>query len=177
MTKNVYIEYQLQAALSESKYFDLLVMGGPEGAGCYCFPNEMLRYYLGKLRANYPYLIMDNEAGMEHLSRRVAGDVDVLIIVSDSSARGIRSAGRIRELVENLEISVGEMGLVVNMARPESLDILEPEIAKTGLAVIGSSPYDELVTEYDLRGIPLWELPDESQAWQAVNSLAADLGL
>jgi CO dehydrogenase maturation factor len=99
------------------------------------------------------------------------------LIVSDSSARGVRSAGRIRELVEELEIPVGQLGLIVNMIRPESLEILQPEIEKTGLEVVGTAPYDPLVTEYDLKGEPLWDLPEDSETWQAVQETAKNLDI
>ncbi len=177
MTKHTYIQYQLQAALTETRHVDLLVMGGPEGQGCYCFPNEILRHYLDQLKGNYPYVIMDNEAGMEHLSRRVATAVDCLFIVSDSSARGIRSAGRIRELVDRLEIRVNKIGLVVSMSRPKSLEVLEDEIAATGLEVVGTIPYDPTITDFDMEGKPLWELPAESPAWEAVRTMAERLEL
>ena len=94
MTKNVFVEYQLSRSLVETKHFDLLVMGNPEGPGCYCYPNDLLRRYLEQLSVNYDYMLMDNEAGLEHLSRRVFPQAEMLLITSDATARGIRSAGR-----------------------------------------------------------------------------------
>jgi len=175
MDRPSFIEYELHTALVESRGLDLLVMGGPEGPGCYCFPNEMLKHHVDKLKANYSYLVMDNEAGLEHLSRRIAQDVDLLLVTSDPTARGIRSAGRVRELVKNLGLSVKRMALVVTMAEEGMEEILESEVRDTGLELAGFIPRDPLVTDYDLRGRPLVELPEDSPAWKAVMELAEKL--
>lgn len=171
MTKDLFIEYRLNAALSESRDVDLLVMGGPEGPGCYCYPNDLLRKYIESLSKGYPYLVMDNEAGLEHLSRRVAQDVDILFVVSDATARGIRSAGRVHHLVRSLKTRVDRMYLVVTKTLDGALEALQEEIVNTGLELAGEIPLDPAVAEYDLRGRPLFELPATAPAVVAVQEI------
>ncbi len=173
MTKDQYVEYKVHQSLSEGDNVDLLVMGGPEGAGCYCYANNILRSFVAELSNNYPYLVMDNEAGLEHLSRRTTQNVDVLFITSDATARGIRSAGRIRELVEMLKLEVKKMYLVVSRVKDGSIEALQGEIDKTGLELIGAIPADDQVMEYDLLSKPLIDLPDDSPAVAAVNKILA----
>ena len=171
MTKDVYIEYRLNTVLTEGEKVDLLVMGGPEGPGCYCFPNDVLKRYVQRLAANYRYLVMDNEAGLEHLSRRIAQKVDVLLVTSDATARGVRSAGRVKALVESLSTRVGRMYLVLTRATDEDARQLGEEIAKTGLELDGIIPPDALVSRYDLEGKPLFDLPPQAAAVVAVAGL------
>ncbi|MBF7084623.1 AAA family ATPase [Desulfallas sp. Bu1-1] len=171
MTKDQFVEYKVHQSLSEGDNVDLLVMGGPEGAGCYCYANNLLRGFVADLSKNYPYMVMDNEAGLEHLSRRTTQNIDVLFITSDASARGIRSAGRVRELVENLKLDIKKMYLVVSRVNPDNFDSLAPEIEKTGLELIGTIPADEQVMEFDLLGKPLIDLPDDSPVVAAVNEI------
>jgi len=171
MTKETFIQYRLNAALSESKDVDLLVMGGPEGPGCYCYPNDLLKKHMEDLAVNYPYVVMDNEAGLEHLSRRTAGEVDVLYIVSDATARGIRSAARAHQLVRSLKTKVGQMHLVVTKTTGNELEALAGEIEKVGLPVAGTMPYDQKVADYDLHGRPLVDLPGDSPAVEAVKEI------
>jgi len=177
MSKDQFIEYRLNAALSEGKDVDLLVMGGPEGPGCYCFPNDLLRRHMEILSRNYPYLVMDNEAGLEHLSRRVARDVDVLFITSDPTVRGIRSAGRVRALVGALRLDIKEMYLVVTRAREGDLAALVPEIEAQKLTLAGTVPFDPLVSEYDLKGRALLELPDDAPSVVAVSAILKARGI
>lgn len=177
MATSAFIEYQLNQVLTEARGFDLLVLGGPEGPGCYCFPNEMLRHYMEKLSGNYPYLVMDNEAGLEHLSRRVARDVDVLLVTSDPTVRGVRSAGRIARLARSLGVVSGRVEFVLSMARDGDDAALREEMESLGISPLGVIPYDERVVEYDLRGRPLFELPADAPAWRAVAALAEKLGL
>lgn len=168
MTQETFIEYKLQSALVETKDVDMLVMGGPEGPGCYCFPNNILRKLLENLAGNYAYVIMDNEAGMEHISRRVTSDIDILFIVSDASARAIRSAGRVHELVKQLKTPVKEIYLVVTKCQAGDIKILQQEIDATGLTLIGTVPYDTELARYDLENRPLAQLPDDSVAVKAI---------
>lgn len=178
MTKTQYIQWKLQSALVETKKVDLLSMGTPEGPGCYCYPNDLLRGHLGDLAKAYDYLVIDNEAGLEHLSRRVAQDIDYMVVISDATARGIRSAGRVAELVRSLKTRVEGMGLVVSKVRgPGDVEALAGEIAKTGLRLIGTVPYDDEVVRYDLEGKPLADLPEENPAVQAVYEIAKKIGL
>ena len=114
MSMEQLFDYQIQQAIIESKGFDLLVMGRPEGSGCYCAANNIIRKYMDNLADKYTYTVMDNEAGLEHLSRRTTQDTDLLLIISDSSVRGIMTAGRIGELVKELKLNVKRSVLIVN---------------------------------------------------------------
>lgn len=178
MSKDIYMEFKVQESLIESEALDLLVMGNPQGPGCYCYPNDLLSKYLEKLHANYDYITIDNEAGMEHLSRRIVKNIDYLIVSSDASARGIRSARRIHEIVRSVKLEIKEMFLIISRAAETSdISFLKEEIEKTGLQLAGIVPYDPLVMEYDLKGKPLVELPQESLAVQAVEKIVKTLNL
>ncbi len=169
MSMEQLFDYQIQQALAESRGFDLLVMGRPEGAGCYCAANNIIRKYMDKLADSYPYTVMDNEAGLEHLSRRTTQDTDLLLIVSDSSVRGIMTAGRIGELVKELNLNVKRSVLIVNRVQDGvSQDpALQQAINKQGVEFAGFVPADDLIFEYDLNGKPLVQLPSESKALTA----------
>ncbi len=178
MTKNVFMEYRVQSALAETKSLDLLVMGNPQGAGCYCYPNDLLRKYLEQLRVNYDYVAIDNEAGLEHLSRRIVQNIDYLVVTSDASARGVRSAGRVHEIVRSVNLDIKEMFLVISRATDDSdISFLQEEIDKTGLKFMGVIPYDKQVVEYDLKGKPLVDLPQDSLAVQAIEKILSGLDL
>ena len=177
MSQDTYIEYKLNAALAEGKSVDLLVMGGPDGPGCYCFPNNILRKYLTDLSASYKYIVMDNEAGLEHISRRTTSNIDVLFIVSDSSARSMRSAGRVHTLVKQMQTKVDKIYLIVTKSTDEDIEILKEEIEKTGLKLAGIIPNDRLITEFDIKSKPLFDLPKESPAVQAVFKILDSLGI
>lgn len=177
MTKDVFMEMRINQALAESEQIDLLVMGNPHGPGCYCYPNDLLRKFLEKLRANYDFVTVDNEAGLEHLSRRIIDDLDILIITSDATARGVRSAGRVHEIVRTLGIRVKKVYLVISRAGEDSARVLDDEIKKTGLELIGTIPLDSQVADFDLQGRPLFQLPDDSSAVQAVARIARKMEL
>ncbi len=177
MSKDIFIEYRISQAMVEEKSYDLLVMGNPQGPGCYCYPNDLLKNYLEKLSKNYDYVIIDNEAGLEHLSRRLLPMVDLLLVTSDATARGIRSAGRVRDIVNHVNIAVSKMGLVVSRGREGEAGRLEKEIAKSGLDLFGEIPYDSMVAEYDLNGQPLLKLPEDSEAVKASKQLFESLSL
>jgi len=177
MTKDQYVEYRVHRSLAEGDDVDLLSMGGPEGEGCYCYANNVLRSFLDSLAKNYAVVVADNEAGMEHLSRRTTQNVDHLFIISDASARGIRSAGRIKELVLSLGLKVKEMYLVVTKVGENSIEALQGEIDRTGLHLIGTIPLDEQVVEYDLHSKPLVDLPGDSPAALAVKEILQEVGL
>jgi CO dehydrogenase maturation factor len=171
MTKEVYLEMKLHEILVESPGLDLLVMGRPEGPGCYCYANNILRRHLDVLIQNYPFVVMDNEAGMEHLSRRTTQGVDYLLFLSDYSLKGIRTVGKIRELIDELKLAVREKHLVVDRA-PKDMDPgFSREIQKQGLNLLAMIPEDPLVSEYEMKGKPLLDLPDESSAVQAVAAM------
>lgn len=164
MTKETYIEYKMQEALIESKGFDLLVMGQPEGPGCYCAANNLLAKYLEILAKNYRTVIVDNEAGMEHLSRLNLREIDVLISVSDPGLRGIMTAKRIADLTAHLDVRVGKKVLIVNRT-PDGLDpVLREEINKSGLVLGGTIRQDTLIAAYELKKLSFLDLPAESAA-------------
>ncbi|MGI5875971.1 MAG: AAA family ATPase [Dethiobacteria bacterium] len=177
MTKDMFMEMRVSQCMVESDLIDLLVMGNPTGPGCYCYPNNLLKNYFEKLRTNYDYIMVDNEAGLEHLSRRTIDDIDHFIITSDATARGIRSAARVNEIVKSLKFNVGKTYLVISRTRGNEVDNLKAEIDKTGLDLLGTIPLDEAVMDYDLNGKPLFELPDDSPAVQAVGKIVEKLAL
>jgi CO dehydrogenase maturation factor len=166
MSMEQLFDYQIQQALIESKGFDLLVMGRPEGAGCYCAANNIIRKYMDKLADSYPYTVMDNEAGLEHLSRRTTQDTDLLLIISDSSVRGIMTAGRIGDLVRELNLNVKRTALVVNRVQEGTSDdrSMLQAIKQQNVEFAGFVPADELIFEFDLNGKPLIQLPGDSRA-------------
>lgn len=167
MTKDVWFEYKVQEALTEAKGFDLLAMGRPEGAGCYCAANTLARKYIDMLTENYPYIVIDNEAGMEHLSRLTTRDVDLLFMLSDSSRRGILTAGRIRNLIRELKLNITHDVLILNrMSGTLAEDVLET-IKAQKLELAGIIPTDEEVYRYDLDGTPTIRLPDTAASLQA----------
>lgn len=177
MTQETFIEYKLQSAMIETKDVDLLVMGGPDGPGCYCFPNNILRKHLESLADNYDYVVMDNEAGLEHISRRITADIDCLFVVSDASARAIRSAGRVHDLVKSLNSRIKNLYLVVTKTQTGDIDALQAEIDATGLSLIGTVPFDPEVAKFDLESRPLFTLPADSIAVQAVYDICQKVNL
>jgi CO dehydrogenase maturation factor len=154
----------MEEAIVEASDFDLLVMGQPEGSGCYCAANSLLAGFMEKLTGNYPYLVMDNEAGMEHISRLTTRNVDVLLIVSDPSRRGLQAAIRIDKLARELNIGVGQSALVINQVKDQPSDIVMDMIRSEGLQLAGTVPEDDYVYEYDLKGLPSVEIPEDSPA-------------
>ncbi len=177
MTKDIFIEYRLAQAMVEEDAYDLVVMGNPQGPGCYCYPNDLLKNYLEKLSKNYDYVVIDNEAGLEHLSRRLLPSVDLLLVTSDSTARGVRSAARVKEIVNNVQIAVSKMGLIIGRSQEGVADQLQDEIKKSGLELFGEVPNDPLVAEYDLKGQPLLKLPDDSEAVKATKKIFDSLSV
>lgn len=175
MSQETYIEYKLNASLSEGKNVDLLVMGGPDGPGCFCFPNNILRKYLDNLAKGYKYIVLDNEAGLEHISRKTTQDVDVLFVISDCSARSIRSAGRVNELINQIKTKVKKIYLIVTKATLQDIEALKDEIEKTGLFLAGIIPNDPLITQFDIKSLPLFDLPDDSSSVTAVNKILDQL--
>ncbi len=171
MTKETYIEYKMQEALIESKGFDLLVMGQPEGPGCYCAANNLLAKYLEILTKNYRVVVVDNEAGMEHLSRLNLREIDLLISVSDPGPRGIMTARRIADLTSHLDVHVGEKVLVVNRVTDDLDGLLREEIVRSELVLGGTIRQDPLIPSYELRKLSLLDLPPESAAVQDTYSI------
>ncbi|OQY23627.1 MAG: hypothetical protein B6I34_04465 [Anaerolineaceae bacterium 4572_32.1] len=174
-SKQEYLDYQVQMAIEEGERVDLLAMGRPEGPGCYCAANQMLRVIVDRLNKHYDYVVIDNEAGMEHLSRRTTRDVDTLLLVTDPTQRGIVTAQRMAEMVPGLEIGVGHTYLIVNRLRGEMPDPLAQAIEQTGLKLIGTVPEDAAMAEFEFTGRPLIELPAETSVYQAVHEIAGQV--
>lgn len=167
MTKDVYMEMKLQEAVVEAAGFDLVVMGRPEGAGCYCAANTLLTQYLDKLIGNYRYIVIDNEAGMEHISRLTTNNIDTLLVISDPTRRGIQAANRIVELTEELTLNIRRKLLIVNRARGEQNEPIQEAVDMYQMRLAGIVPDDQEVQEFDLRGRPTLELGKESIALKA----------
>ncbi len=167
MTKDVFMSMRLEQSVIESEHFDLVVMGQPEGSGCYCAANTLLTNFLDRLSANYPYIVMDNEAGMEHISRMTTKNVDILLIVSDASRRGLQAAVRIYELAQNLNVGVGKSYIILNQAKTDPPDEVMKIIGDAGAELGGVLPADEAVYEYDHAGRPTVELPEDTPVVRA----------
>lgn len=172
MSMEELFEYQVNQALIEASGFDLLVMGRPEGPGCYCAANNIIRKYTDMLSERYPYVVIDNEAGMEHLSRRTTHKVNLLLMVSDPTVKGIQTAKRIDGLIDELKLEIDQRVLIINRVAGEEGEKLKEYARGIGLEVAGLIPQDGMIFEYDLEGRPLFELPEDSVA---VNALFAIL--
>jgi len=175
MTKDIFIEMKVEQALIETNFLDLIVMGRPEGPGCYCAANNLLSNCLDRLMGNYPYLVIDNEAGMEHFSRLTTKNIDLLFVVSDPSRRGMLSARRICDLIDELGIRVGRKFLMINRYREGLTRLISQQIEGLGPESVATIPEDKLIYQYDLEGKPTIDLPPESVALQAANKVFARL--
>ena len=171
MTKEMWFEYKVNEALIEANGYDLLVMGRPEGPGCYCAANTLARKYIDILSGNYGYVVIDNEAGMEHLSRLTTQNVNFLIIISDPSSRGVSTAARIRDLVVELNLNIDRTMLIVNRA-PGDLDLAITRQAEAlGLELAGTIPSDETVFQFDVEGKPTFGLPADSPSVRSAREI------
>lgn len=159
MPKDRFVEYQVQSAVAEAEGFDLLTMGRPEGPGCYCYINNVLRNMIGKLIGDYEYIVIDNEAGLEHLSRRTTRSAQALLVVSDATPQGLRAAARIGSLVKELKIKTGKNLLLINRCDGEIKNGL---IKDSGLDYIGNMPSDEQINALSIEGETLWHLKDDT---------------
>jgi len=179
IAKPEYLFSKILESLAESKGFDLLAMGRPEGPGCYCAPNEFLRVSLDQLVKDYKYsyIVMDCEAGMEHISRQTTGDVDVLLIMSDPTMRGITTAARMKELIGELRTKVGEVGLIVNRVKGELSPEIKKAIDESGLQVIAMISEEPDMANLEMKGRPVTELPQESPLQLKVKEIAEGLRL
>jgi len=173
MTKEIYLDYRLNDVLVEGEGLDLLSMGRGEGPECYCYPNLILRKFADSLADNYGYTVMDNEAGMEHLSRRTTQNIDELLIISDHSVKGVRTVARIRELVAELKLAVRRQWIIINFAPAELDPGVAAEVTRLSLDPVITIPLDNEVCEYDIKLKPLLDLPDSSGAVMAVDDLMA----
>jgi CO dehydrogenase maturation factor len=179
ITKQEYLFGKIVESLAESKGFDLLAMGRPEGPGCYCASNEFLRASLDKLVKDYKYkyIVMDCEAGMEHISRQTTRDVDVLLIMSDPTIRGITTAARMKELIGELRTKVGEVRLIVNRVKGELSPEIKKAIDESGLQVAALIPEDPDMANLEMKGKPVTELPPESPLQLKVKEIVEGLSL
>lgn len=168
MTKDIFMSMRLEQAIAEEEGFDLVVMGTPEGPGCYCAANSLLAGLLEKLVNNYSYVVVDNEAGMEHISRLTTNNVDILLIVSDASRRGLQAGLRIDKLSRELNIGVGKSYLIINQAKSELPGTVIDMIAQDGLELAGVVPADDVVYEFDLQGKPIITIAEANPAFQAI---------
>ena len=167
MTKDIFMEMKLEEAMVEAPGFDLIVMGQPEGAGCYCAANTLLAGFMERLAGNYPFIVMDNEAGMEHISRLTTKNVDVLLIITDPSRRGLQAAVRIDDLARRLNIGVGKSYVVINQIKELPSEQALEMIKSGGLELAGTVPEDRNIYEFDFNGRPTIEMPDDSPSVQA----------
>jgi CO dehydrogenase maturation factor len=164
------LDYEINASIVEGKGVDLLAMGRPEGPGCYCAANNMLRVIVDRIAKSYEWVVIDNEAGLEHLSRRTTRDVDVLLVVSDPSIRGLTTAGRVVGLIDELKTKVGAHYLIVNRATGDLTPELEQAIADFGLNLLAVIPSDPTIAEFDAVGKALVDLPADSPASSALQT-------
>ena len=172
ITKAVYLESRMADALAEEADYDLMVMGRSQGQGCYCFVNGIVQTQIQKLQNHYPYIVVDNEAGMEHISRGILPTMEIAILVSDCSRRGVQAAGRIADLMKELNLKPKKTGLIVNRAPNGTLDegTLE-EIRKQKLDLLGVVPQDETVYQFDCEGKPMIQLPKDSPVREALKNI------
>jgi CO dehydrogenase maturation factor len=177
LAKQDYLDIKIGEALVESQQIDLLAMGRPEGPGCYCAANNMIRTCVDRLGKNYDYVVIDCEAGMEHISRQTTRDIDVMLLVSDLTVRGILTAANMKALMKDLRTYVAKIYLIVNRATSP----LPPKIAQTieeaSLQVIALIPEDPKIKELEAQGTPLIELPADSALQKVVAEVAKKLGL
>ena len=167
MAKERFIQHQVQAAIFEEDGFDLLSMGKPEGPGCYCYVNNVLRGLIDKLIADYEYIIIDNEAGLEHLSRRTTRFADILIVVSDASSIGLKSAKRIMELVQGLKFEVKKSFLLINRFNS---DISKDKVKEIGLENLNNLPWSEKIEQNSLLGKSIFDLKLDAQILTALSA-------
>ncbi|HKY83496.1 MAG TPA: AAA family ATPase [Anaerolineales bacterium] len=173
VSRQDYLDREIRMALEEGDLVDLIAMGRPEGQGCYCAVNHLLRQILDEMGKSYATVVIDNEAGMEHISRRTTRDVDLLLVVTDPTVRGVRTAQSIATMAGEVDVHVRRKMLVINRVAGDLPEELEAAIAATGLEVAARIPADDQIADLDARGQPLLHVNDTSSAAQAVEALAA----
>jgi len=172
--KEQWLEGKVYAeVICECDNFDLLVMGRPEGEGCYCFANNLLRGVLRRLMRHYDYIIIDSEAGLEHFSRKTIENADYIIVVTDMSKKGLSTAKRIKELSEELDLGFKEIFLVGNrITNREAEEVIRRFAEQNNIKLLDFLPYDEKIAELDLKGEPIVNLPEDSAYYQKVKKIA-----
>ncbi|MBE6951829.1 MAG: DUF87 domain-containing protein [Ruminococcaceae bacterium] len=178
MTKADYADFKFNSALIEDDDFDMLVMGRTQGKGCYCFVNGLLQRLMDKYSSNYSYVVMDNEAGLEHVARGTLPHVDTMLLISDCSRRGVQAVARLAEMIREMELNPTQMGLIINRAPGGVLsDGVKAEIDKHGLKLLGVLPQDESVYQCDCDGEPSARLPESNPVKMALKAIMKDLGI
>jgi CO dehydrogenase maturation factor len=177
IAKQDVLDMKIREALVESDKVDLLAMGRPEGPGCYCAANHMLRLSIDRMAKNYDYVVIDCEAGMEHISRQTTRDVDYLLIVSDPTMRGITAAGRMKELIKEMRTSVGKVAMVVNRVKNGLPEEISQAVNGFGMDLISAIPEDPNLPELEIKGKPIIELSDNSPLRKGVRQILDKLGL
>ena len=177
MTKERWINLRVQDCIVESTGIDLIELGRPEGPGCYCYINNLLREYEASVHRNYRYIVIDNEAGMEHLSRRSTQKIDYLLIVSNLTKPGLKAAKRILDLSRELKIVTKNIGLALNFIENQVLEDSSRLIDETGIEVVGRIPVDPFLEEFGFNNNFLLDIPEESVALGAVRELSMTLDI
>lgn len=175
IAKSEWIERLINQEISESAGFDMIVMGRQEGPDCYCYINNLLRNCLAKISNQYQAVIIDNEAGLEHLSRRTDGKVDVMLVVCQPTLLGARTAQRIKQIMTSLKLKIGKAFIVLNQSEGLLSNELAAAFAETGLKIIGSIPKDPQAERFEIKRQSLLELPPNAPMAQAVNKLVGEL--
>ncbi|MCS7122286.1 MAG: AAA family ATPase [Archaeoglobaceae archaeon] len=171
MNKEQWLEGKIYEVVCECDGYDLLVMGRPEGEGCYCFANSLLRGILKKLMRHYDYIVVDSEAGLEHFSRKTIDSADYVIIVTDSSKKGLTTAKRIKELMAELKINVKDVFLVANKVNREAMEKIKKFADDENLKILEFLPYDEEVVKIDVEGLPVTALSENSEVYKRVKKI------
>ncbi len=178
MTKADYAEFKFSSAIVEEDDFDMLVMGRTQGKGCYCYVNGVLKTQVDKYARNYSYIVMDNEAGLEHVARGTLPHVDTMLLISDCSRRGVQAAARVAEMIGEMNLAPGKMGIIINRAPGGVLDEgVRAEVEKHGLTLLGVLPQDDAVYRCDCDGQPSAKLPESNPVKAALAEILKDLGV
>ncbi len=172
-----FLEYRINESLVEGDRIDLIAMGRPEGPGCYCAANNILRDVIDRLKDEYDYVVIDNEAGMEHISRQTTRRVDKLFVVSDLTMRGLAAAGHIAQLVDELGTRVGDVYLVINRVKDHIPPAMLDRVEELGFHLLGTLPEDGTISEFDMLGRPIFEIGDGAPVYKAVVQLAIEAGI
>jgi CO dehydrogenase maturation factor len=171
MTKQAYLDMKFHQILKEGKDMDMLVMGCPDGPGCYCAANSILKDYFDNLSTNYPYIVVDNEAGMEHFSRKTAARIDALIFCSNYSLKGLKTVKTLSDMVDSLKIEVGSRYLLVNRTPEELEREFLDGVKNTGIPFLGYTIMDKEIEESEIKGVPLVQLTETSKTVQRFDEM------
>jgi len=178
VSKQDWLELKIAECLVEAQDFDLVAMGRSEGAGCYCYANNILKNALAKVSTVYPYVVLDNEAGLENLSRRIVQDVNLLLMVTDPSARGMQTILRLHQMTGEMNVKYHKLAVVVNRLRSERLPELAAEVkGLTGADFVVGLPDDPELAELAERGGSVLSASPDNPVAKLVDGLLAQAGL